>query len=137
MKVFRSLKRIPAALAIAFLLPAHARIYCQEQVLPNAPRPQLLAQNGQPPASSMQPAPAQQEPVSSQTNRAQSPVPTGPKLTLSGAERMAIQHNPNVSIAHLLQLAQGKTMIVATHDPVLAARMDRVIALDPDAGAGA
>ncbi|MDB5774635.1 MAG: cydD [Herbaspirillum sp.] len=30
----------------------------------------------------------------------------------------------------LLQLAQGKTMIVATHDPVLAARMDRVIALD-------
>lgn len=29
----------------------------------------------------------------------------------------------------LLQLAQGKTMIVATHDPVLAARMDRVIVL--------
>ncbi len=31
--------------------------------------------------------------------------------------------------AALLQLAQGKTMIVATHDPVLAARMDRVIVL--------
>lgn len=30
----------------------------------------------------------------------------------------------------LLQLAQGKTMIVATHDPILAARMDRVIVLD-------
>ncbi|MFC7299441.1 thiol reductant ABC exporter subunit CydD [Herminiimonas aquatilis] len=29
----------------------------------------------------------------------------------------------------LLQLAQGKTMIVATHDPVLAARMQRVIVL--------
>ncbi|ABR89691.1 ABC-type transport system involved in cytochrome bd biosynthesis, ATPase and permease components [Janthinobacterium sp. Marseille] len=29
----------------------------------------------------------------------------------------------------LLQLAQGKTMIIATHDPVLAARMDRVIVL--------
>ena len=40
----------------------------------------------------------------------------------------------------LLQLAHGKTLIVATHDPVLAARMDRVIALDasptaPAAGA--
>jgi len=29
----------------------------------------------------------------------------------------------------LLELAQGKTLIVATHDPVLAARMDRVIPL--------
>lgn len=33
----------------------------------------------------------------------------------------------------LLQLAQGKTMIVATHDPVLAARMHRVIVLNADA----
>ncbi|WP_233588310.1 thiol reductant ABC exporter subunit CydD [Herminiimonas sp. KBW02] len=32
----------------------------------------------------------------------------------------------------LLQLAQGKTMIVATHDPVLAARMDRVILLQAE-----
>ncbi|MES2533855.1 MAG: ATP-binding cassette domain-containing protein, partial [Pseudomonadota bacterium] len=30
----------------------------------------------------------------------------------------------------LLALARGKTLIVATHDPVLAARMDRVIRLD-------
>lgn len=30
----------------------------------------------------------------------------------------------------LLQLAQGRTMIVATHDPELAAQMDRVIRLD-------
>ena len=36
----------------------------------------------------------------------------------------------------LLQLAQGKTMIIATHDPVLAARMDRVIVLDADASTG-
>lgn len=33
----------------------------------------------------------------------------------------------------LLQLAQGKTMIIATHDPILAARMDRVIVLHADA----
>jgi len=32
----------------------------------------------------------------------------------------------------LLRLAQGKTMIVATHDPVLAARMDRVILLQAE-----
>ncbi|RZL64775.1 MAG: thiol reductant ABC exporter subunit CydD [Variovorax sp.] len=37
----------------------------------------------------------------------------------------------------LLQLAQGKTLIVATHDPVLAARMDRVIALDAAPAVGA
>ncbi|MDM0022998.1 thiol reductant ABC exporter subunit CydD [Variovorax saccharolyticus] len=30
----------------------------------------------------------------------------------------------------LMQLARGKTLIAATHDPVLAARMDRVIRLD-------
>lgn len=33
----------------------------------------------------------------------------------------------------LLQLAQGKTMIVATHDPVLAGRLQRVIVLNEDA----
>ena len=37
----------------------------------------------------------------------------------------------------LLQLAQGRTMIIATHDPVLAARMDRVIVLRADAEAQA
>jgi ATP-binding cassette subfamily C protein CydD len=30
----------------------------------------------------------------------------------------------------LLELARGKTLIVATHDPIVAARMDRVIRLD-------
>lgn len=32
----------------------------------------------------------------------------------------------------LLQLARGRTMLVATHDPVLAARMDRVIVLNAE-----
>ncbi|MFC5584984.1 thiol reductant ABC exporter subunit CydD [Nitratireductor kimnyeongensis] len=36
----------------------------------------------------------------------------------------------------LLQISQGKTLIVATHDPVLAARMDRVIAVQPMARGG-
>jgi ATP-binding cassette subfamily C protein CydD len=33
----------------------------------------------------------------------------------------------------LVALARGKTLIVATHDPVLAARMNRVICLDAQA----
>ncbi|WAC28501.1 thiol reductant ABC exporter subunit CydD [Ancylobacter sp. SL191] len=36
----------------------------------------------------------------------------------------------------LLALAQGRTLILATHDPALAARMDRVITLAPGAAAG-
>lgn len=38
-------------------------------------------------------------------------------------------------IESLAALAQGRTLIVATHDPVLAARMDRVIELSATAGA--
>ncbi|PSH68968.1 thiol reductant ABC exporter subunit CydD [Phyllobacterium brassicacearum] len=39
----------------------------------------------------------------------------------------------NEITASLLALSAGKTLIVATHDPVLASRMDRVIALEPEA----
>ena len=31
----------------------------------------------------------------------------------------------------LLEIARGKTLIVATHDPILAARMDRIVRLSP------
>jgi outer membrane protein len=37
-----------------------------------------------------------------------SAAPSGPKLTLADAERMAIQHNPNISAARLLALAQAQ-----------------------------
>jgi outer membrane protein len=76
-----------------------AAIDAQAQSLPNAPRPQLIAQASQPPAIPQQ-APAPTQPS----------MPTGPKLTLADAERMAIHHNPNVSIAHLLQLAQAQVV---------------------------
>ena len=33
---------------------------------------------------------------------------TGPKLTLADAERMAIEHNPNISVARLIALAQAQ-----------------------------
>jgi outer membrane protein len=35
-------------------------------------------------------------------------MPPGPKLTLADAERMAIEHNPNISVARLLALAQAQ-----------------------------
>lgn len=41
----------------------------------------------------------------------QAPPPaaaSGPKLTLADAERLAIQHNPNISVARLLALAQAQ-----------------------------
>ena len=40
-------------------------------------------------------------------------------------------------IESLVALAQGRTLIVATHDPVLAARMDRVVHLGPPVDAAA
>jgi outer membrane protein len=35
-------------------------------------------------------------------------VPSGPRLTLADAERMAIEHNPNISVARLIALAQAQ-----------------------------
>jgi outer membrane protein len=39
---------------------------------------------------------------------APAPIPNGPRLTLAEAEKMALAHNPNVTIAHLLQLASAQ-----------------------------
>ncbi len=38
----------------------------------------------------------------------QGATPTGPTLTIAQAEQMAIQHNPNISVARLLALAQAQ-----------------------------
>src|SRR5580693_3799952 len=35
-------------------------------------------------------------------------APSGPRLTLADAERMAIEHNPNISVARLIALAQAQ-----------------------------
>lgn len=47
-------------------------------------------------------------PAGSHPNAAAAPTPTpnGPRLTLGRAEKMALAHNPNITIAHLLQLAE-------------------------------
>jgi outer membrane protein len=58
-----------------------------------------------------QQAPAAQMP-SLQLPAAQTPTasvaPSGPRLTLADAERMAIAHNPNISVARLIALAQAQ-----------------------------
>ena len=103
MNVRRSMRATSAALA-SLLWCTNPALHGEEPPLPNAPNPQLIAQASQSDPHAQQ-APAQQMPPAL-TNTQQLPAPSGPKLTLADAERMAIQHNPNVSIAHLLQLAQ-------------------------------
>ncbi len=60
-----------------------------------------------------QQVPASVAPMTSlQLPAAQAPAgtaaPSGPKLTLADAERIAITHNPNVSVARLIALAQAQ-----------------------------
>ena len=70
-----------------------------QKLLPDAPRAtmtaQLVAQATPPPAGSDPGQPS-------------SPSHTGTKLTLADAEKIALQHNPDISVAHLLQLAQAQ-----------------------------
>ena len=77
--------RIPIA-----LLCMGTALFAQQRTLPEAPPPQLIAQEASPPQPS--------------------PTPSGIKLTLADAESIAIQHNPEVSIAHLVQLAQAQVV---------------------------
>ena len=92
MNVPRFLSPLHAATVIFLLSCSNAALCGQKADLPDAPSPRLLAQADRSPAITGQPPPA----------------PARPKLTLTDAERMAIQHNPTVSIAHLLQLAQAQ-----------------------------
>ncbi len=79
-------------------------VMAQRQSLPDAPPAQLMAQAPQLPPMPLQP---QQSPPS-QPSEPGKEIPAGPRLTLADAERMALEHNPNVSIAHLLQLASAQ-----------------------------
>ena len=93
MNLLRALMMPSTAVVIALFSYFTCTASAEQPVLPDAPNVQLLAQASQP-APPMQP----QQPS----------TPPGPKLTLVDAER--IQHNPNVSIAHLLQLAQAQVI---------------------------
>jgi outer membrane protein len=72
--------------------------------LPDAPTAQLIAVLEQAPTMHVQPqTAAPQTPAASAAT-----TPSGPRLTLAEAEQMAIQHNPNISVARLLALAQAQ-----------------------------
>ena len=86
MTEFSKAKLIPATctLMLAALVPGAMR--SQQPPASEAPMPSLQLPAAQAPAG---------------------PVATlGPRLTLADAERMAIAHNPNISVARLLALAQ-------------------------------
>ena len=88
MTEFRRTKLIPAtcALMLAALLPGAMR--SQQAQAPEAQLPSL-----QLPAAQVPSGPA---------------ASSGPRLTLADAERMAIEHNPNISVARLIALAQAQ-----------------------------
>jgi len=91
----QSLPAAPAASPDKFVILNAAK---DRGMAPSPPqRTELLAQATPPPAGSRPNAPA-----------APTPSPNGPRLTLAEAEKMALAHNPNISIAHLLQLAQAQ-----------------------------
>jgi outer membrane protein len=115
MNEFRRSKLIATACVLLLASVSRSALDAQEAALPDAPAARLMAQVSPAPASpAMQQQPTQQQPEPQQGTQQQStsptmpPAHTGPRLTLADAERMAIQHNPNVSIARLLQLAQAQ-----------------------------
>ena len=87
-----------AAVFAAVLLAPAAGAQAPQKTLPDAPSGQLIAVLGQAPAMQGQPQTATpQTPAASAAT-----APSGPQLTIAQAEQMAIQHNPNISIARLL-----------------------------------
>jgi outer membrane protein len=94
-----TLRRLRLAFSGAFLWASSLGFahHVGRAALPDSPTPRLVAQAA--PVLDLQPP---------QMSVQQSPPPTGPKLTLAQAEQMALEHNPSISVAHLLQLAQAQ-----------------------------
>ncbi len=92
-----------AALAAGLFGPA-CLAQTPRPTLPDAPNTHLIAVLGQAAAMPAQPQPAS-PPMPASPGAA---TPSGPRLTIAQAEQMAIQHNPNISIARLVALAQAQ-----------------------------
>lgn len=113
MKANFCLNSLCAPSAFLLALSCGSAANAQRPALPDAPPPQLVAQATQTPPVQPQPQVAgpqtdSQAGAQPQANVQAAPPANGPKLTLADAESMALQHNPNVSIAHLLQLASAQ-----------------------------
>src|SRR5665213_1935589 len=87
---------------VASYLTVAGSANAQNKALPQAPEAHLFALASQ----ISTPASSQAEPQS--TSPPPTTIPLGPRLTLADAEKMAIEHNPNISVAHLLALAQAQ-----------------------------
>jgi len=97
-------KRKAIAAAVGFVVVAafSCAAGAQQSALPAAPQAHLLlAAAGQAAMPSAAPATAAAQPTAAAAD-------TGPRLTLSQAEQMAIRNNPNISVARLLALAQAQ-----------------------------
>lgn len=90
---------IPLAAVFAFAASSCFGLPASAAALPSAPNPQTGTAPPNPAAKPESQVPA---PLPAP---AKMPEPTGPRLTLKQAEQMALQNNPNISVAHLLQLA--------------------------------
>lgn len=95
-------KPFPAAFAALLALCFSGVVVAQQKSLPDAPQTHLLAAIDQ---ASM--AGAQHAGAPAPGAMAAQP-PSGTRLTLAQAERIAIQNNPNISVARLLALAQAQ-----------------------------
>ncbi|HTX76147.1 MAG TPA: TolC family protein [Terracidiphilus sp.] len=100
LRAFCEKRGVPCAM-ILFAAGLLGSPICTAQQLPNAPAANLIAQAAQQPGSA---------PISNQVPQPlpappKVSLPAGPRLTLADAEKMALAHNPNISVARLLQLA--------------------------------
>lgn len=93
MNARRASKLLTSACALLMASACCIAQQAQHEALPDAPAAQLMAQAEQ---QSAMPVPQQ------------ATQPAGAKLTLAEAEQIALQRNPNVSVARLLQLAQAQ-----------------------------
>jgi outer membrane protein len=107
--------------ACAFALAANAAP-AQNSTLPSAPAVHLLME---PAGQTASDAPALQAPSAAPGTSTQV---TGPRLTVADAEQMALRNNPNISVAHLLALAQTQVTreVRSTELPTLTGELTAV-----------
>ena len=105
-KKTRCLLCVTAAGLLCFGFPALAQSGAGAS-LPDAPAARLLALNAPPEAGSTVPTQASQAPAVGQTSSSANPQQ---RLTRDDAEKMAIKSNPQVSVSHLLALAQHQVV---------------------------
>jgi outer membrane protein len=96
-----------AILTATSAFPAIAQAVPKRAVITDAPTPRLLAQAAAESAASSGTAvvPTTQQPASAPESQS-----SKPQLTVKQAEHMAIRNNPQVSVAHLLALAQHQVV---------------------------